>query len=330
MKALMYHYVRPTMDEPPYGYYHLPLESFRRQLDHLQANYDLLSREAFFECVRGERTPPKDAAILTFDDGLEDHHRWVLPELEKRGLWGVFFVPSGPLAAGRPLPVHRVHTLAGSVQADRLVETLVSLLHEEGVLDTAAEDYQGMYTRQETPEQVRTFKEILNQEVSYRALGDVLDRLEAAFPNSRAGVDPGKYYLTREQVLDLVDAGMVVGAHTVSHRILSRLPPAEQRAEVADSRDYLSSILEEPVTVFGYPYGASSTYTDETVGIVGDEGFEAAFTTEPRAATAEDFRERPLQLPRFDCTELVHGGSRESLPRMGSRPEQEAGAEILD
>lgn len=330
MKALMYHYVRPTMDEPPYGYYHLPLESFRRQLDHLESEYDLLSREAFFECVRGDRTPPDYAAILTFDDGLEDHHRWVLPELEKRGLWGVFFVPTGPLVEGRPLPVHRVHTLAGAVQADRLVETLVSLLQDRGVLDSSIGSYEGMYTRQETPAQVRTFKEILNQEVSYRALDGVLDRLEAAFPDSAAGVDPEEYYLTPEQVTDLADAGMVVGAHTVSHRILSRLSPAEQRTEVHDSRDYLASLLEEDITVFGYPYGAPNTFTDETIRVVREAGFEAAFTTEERVVAAEDFRERPLELPRFDCTAFPHGKSRENLPRAESRRSQEAGAEVLD
>jgi len=331
MNALMYHYVRPTMDTPPYGYYHLPLESFRRQLDHLEAEYDLLSRETFFECVRGGRTPPEDAAILTFDDGLEDHHRWVLPELERRDLWGIFFVPTGPLANGRRLPVHRVHTLAGAVPGRRLVDTLASLLEAEGELADDG-DYGDIYTDRGTPEHVRTFKRLLNQEVPYERLDAVLDRLEAAFPNAGPAVDVEDYYLTEAQVADLADAGMVVGAHTVTHRMLSRLSPAEQRTEIADSRDYLESTIDEPVRVLGYPYGAENTYTDETLGIVEAEGFEAAFTTEERAVTAGDFGERPFRLPRFDCTALPHGESREGLPRAGSGQEREGevGAEALE
>ncbi|MEF8875391.1 MAG: polysaccharide deacetylase family protein [Haloarculaceae archaeon] len=329
MNTLMYHYVRPTMDLPPYGYYHLSLESFRRQLDHLEAEYDMLSREAFFECVRGERTPPEDAAVLTFDDGLEDHHRWVLPELERRGLWGIFFVSTGPLADGRRLPVHRVHTLAGAVSADRLVDELTSLLSEAGELDDASR-YEEMYSRRGTPEQVRTFKRILNQEVPYERLDGVLDRLEAAFPNAGLAVDAADYYLTDDQVTDLVDAGMVVGAHTVSHRILSRLSPADQRVEIADSKAYLESVIGEPVRVLGYPYGTAETYTGETLAIAADQGFEAAFTTEGRATTAESFDERPFRLPRFDCTEFPHGESREGLPRTGSGPEAEFEAEVLD
>ena len=324
MNVLMYHYVRPGMDVPPYGYYHLPLESFRRQLDHLEAEYDLLSRERFFECVRGERAPPEGATVLTFDDGLKDHYRWVLPELEARDLWAVFFVPTAPLVDGTRLPVHRIHTLAGAVPGDRLVETLVSILREEDVLDggTGSED---MYGDRETPEQVRTFKRILNQEVPYPALDGVLDRLEAAFPDAGVAVDASEYYLTEGEVADLADAGMTVGAHSISHRILSRLSHAEQRAEIVESRDYLESATGEPVRLFAYPYGTPGTYPDETVRLVDEEGFDAAFTTEERVATAETLGNRPLRIPRFDCTSFPHGGSHEGLPEAGTGTETEAG-----
>ena len=327
MNTLMYHYVRPGMESPPYGYYHLPLESFRRQLDHLQEEYDLVSRERFFEFVREGREPPEDAAVLTFDDGVADHHRWVLPELEKRGLWGIFFIPTAPLVDGRPLPVHRIHTLAGAVPGDRLVETLVSLLREEGVLDADAEESEDMYAGRETPEQVRTFKRILNQEVSYAALDDVLDRLEAAFPDADVGVDVEEYYLTVDQVADLHDAGMTVGAHSISHRILPRLPYAEQRAEIVDSKEFLESVIDEPVRAFAYPYGTEGTFSEETVRIVDQEGFDVAFTTVARAATAEEFSDRPLRLPRFDCTEFPHGASCEGLPESESVSESKSAVE---
>ena len=330
MNTLMYHYVRPTMDAPPYGYYHLPLSSFRRQLDHLEAEYDLLSREEFFACVRGERTPPEDAAVLTFDDGLNDHHRWVLPELEERDLWAIFLVPTGPLVDGTRLPVHRIHTLAGAVPGDRLVETLVSFLREEGVLDADAADGGDMYAGRETPKHVRRFKRILNQEVAYGALDDVLDRLEAAFPDAGVAVDVEEYYLTEDQVTDLVDAGMTVGAHSISHRILPRLSYAEQRSEIVDSKGYLESVIGEPVRVFAYPYGTPGTFPDETVRIVDEEGFEAAFTTEERTATVEEFERRPLRLPRFDCTAFPHGESREALPATDPGPDREVEAEAVD
>lgn len=327
MNTLMYHYVRPGMESPPYGYYHLPLDSFRRQLDHLQEEYDLVSRERFFELVREGREPPEDAAVLTFDDGVTDHYRWVLPELEKRGLWGLFFIPTAPLVDGRALPVHRIHTLAGAVPGDRLVETLISILREDGVLDTDAGESEDMYAGRETPEQVRTFKRILNQEVSYAALDGVLDRLEAAFPDADTGVDVEEYYLTEDQVAALADAGMTVGAHSISHRILPRLSHAEQWSEIADSKDYLESVIGEPVRAFAYPYGTEGTFSNETVRIVDEEGFDVAFTTVARAATVEEFSDRPFRIPRFDCTDFPHGQSREGLPVSESTLESESESE---
>ena len=327
MNVLMYHYVRPMVETPPYGYYHLPLDSFRRQLDHLMEEYDVLSKRQFFECVGGDRAPPEDAVVLTFDDGLADHHRWVLPELEKRGLWGLFLIPTGPLAHGRRLPVHRIHTLAGAVPGDRLLRTL----REVGVVDADDVDSEDMYAGRETPEQVRTFKRILNQEVPYEAVDGVLDRLEAAFPDAGISVDVADYYLTDEQVVDLVDAGMTVGAHSVNHRILSRLSEAEQRVEIGDSKDYLEAVTGEPVRVFAYPYGTPGTYPDETVRLVDEEGFDAAFTTEERRTSPDEFTTRPLRLPRFDCTSFPHGESREVLPRAESaESERGIGAGAVD
>ncbi|HKV45906.1 MAG TPA: polysaccharide deacetylase family protein [bacterium] len=52
----------------------------------------------------------KGAAVLTFDDGTEDH-LWVGEELARRDLRAIFFVPAGRV--GRPgfLPPHRVRGL---------------------------------------------------------------------------------------------------------------------------------------------------------------------------------------------------------------------------
>ena len=47
MKVVMYHYVRPGTDNPPYEYYYLDLEDFRRQLDYFEETYDVIDEERF-------------------------------------------------------------------------------------------------------------------------------------------------------------------------------------------------------------------------------------------------------------------------------------------
>ncbi len=98
MKAIMYHYVREPSDAYPHLRF-LHIDNFRRQLDILQEQFIFPDSESFLAGVQTGMLPD-NAAVLTFDDGLADHYRYVFPELRDRGLWGVFFLPLHPIGHG--------------------------------------------------------------------------------------------------------------------------------------------------------------------------------------------------------------------------------------
>jgi hypothetical protein len=113
-----------------------------------------------------------------------------------------------------------------------------------------------------------------------------------------AGVGlPDDLMLTSEQVRQMRAAGMVIGAHTVSHPILAKLSADEARAEIVECRCRLQDILGEPVTHFAYPNGKPvQDYSEESVRIVRELGFESAASTAWGAARqSSDLYE----LPRF-------------------------------
>jgi peptidoglycan/xylan/chitin deacetylase (PgdA/CDA1 family) len=100
-----------------------------------------------------------------------------------------------------------------------------------------------------------------------------------------------------DEVRALRDAGMEIGAHTATHPILTRLPPAEARREIDDSRDRLAAILNEPVSLFAYPNGKpGQDYAPEHVRMVRDAGFSAAVSTAWGVASPGS---DVFQLPRF-------------------------------
>ena len=125
MKALMYHYVRPERADLPYFRY-LHVEDFAAQLDWIEANFGFVSRPDF------ERTlatgQPAEGAVLTFDDGFADHFDHVFPELARRGLWGVFYVPTGVYDRAELLDVHRIHLLIGRHGGVAVLDHLVGLI----------------------------------------------------------------------------------------------------------------------------------------------------------------------------------------------------------
>lgn len=103
--------------------------------------------------------------------------------------------------------------------------------------------------------------------------------------------------MTSIQVQELRAAGMVVGAHTVSHPILARLDQQSAREEIATSKDALEAILGEKVSLFAYPNGKiEADYRREHVEMVSELGFEAAVATNWGAASRGC---DPFQLPRF-------------------------------
>lgn len=311
--VVMYHYVRPTPDRPPHGYYHLALDDFRRQLDHFEDTYGFVDREAFVSALRGERAVP-DGVVLTFDDALVDHHEWVLPELRRRDLWGLFFVPTGPYVHGRLLPVHRIHSLVGSVPAERLRRELASVLDDDPSVLAGTNEVEDAYGEQSSGADVSEFKRLLNFIVAPDEVQGVLDELERRLD----GYDPptaAEYYLPESALAEMADAGMLFGAHSVTHPVLSRLSEVDQRREVESAVAWLDDrIDDQPVSTFAYPYGGDDTFTDETVDAVDGADCAAAFTTESGIVTDDDLRATPFALPRRDCNEFEHGGATFDLP----------------
>lgn len=312
MKAIMYHYVRPSVDAPP-NYYYLDLDDFRHQLDHFEAKHGIVDRETFLAAMRRERPVPDSGVVLTFDDGLVDHYEWVLPELRERGLWGIFYVPTGPLRNGTVLDVHRIHTLLGEYGGEAVYDALEPLVTDEMIPDEKREEFRKeTYSRQENPEKTTLVKRILNFYVSYDHRQGLLDELIKQLP--AAGMDWDAMYMTRDQLRKLQAAGNVVGSHSISHRVFSKLDPATQRREIATAfADVESAVGDVDIRTFCYPHGGFHTFTDETIAILEDEQCRFSFNVESRDITQADVDETRQALPRYDCNEFEHGDASGSL-----------------
>ena len=92
---LLYHHVfgEPLSPPPRFTGSYLPVAELRAQLDDLArrgVETTTLSRAV------GAATSGR-SVVLTFDDGCECFARWVLPELEKRGMTATVFAVSGRL-----------------------------------------------------------------------------------------------------------------------------------------------------------------------------------------------------------------------------------------
>ncbi len=304
MKAVMYHYVRPFREELPFFRY-LHLDDFRKQLDFLQKNYRFPSRSEFLASL--ECGAPAEGIVLTFDDGIKDHIQYVLPELLNRGLWGIFYVPTGMYATRQLLNVHRVHHLTGRYGSTRVLEMLGDFLKPE-MFSQAYVDMFGTipYRRQKNDEATTYLKRIFNYYLTDRWQTWVLDQLMAALEKEDELMQ--KYYLEEGEIRALQDDGMIIGSHSVSHHVMSKLDRETQYTEIRASYAFLENVTGGlDVRTFCYPYGGFHSFTAETEALLGDAGTHFSFNVEYRDVSVDDVTLRPQALPRYDCNKFPHG-----------------------
>ncbi len=83
-------------------------------------------------------------------------------------------------------------------------------------------------------------------------------------------------HLSREEILEMSDAGVEFGSHSMNHKLLDRASPDDVKFEVEESQLHIEDLLQRPCKTFAYPAGF---YSDTSQRIVENAGYLAAFST---------------------------------------------------
>lgn len=261
----------PLLDGEP------DVAAFRWQMRMLSECFKVLPLRDALAALEAGRLPPR-AVCITFDDGYRSVHDLALPVLKEFGLHATVFVTSG-------------HVGRGNMWNDRIIEAVQALPSGELDLTDAGLGRFALHTLEDR----RRSAELLTEASKYLppdSRGALVERLAAL-----AGAElPGELMLTPEMVINLDRAGMEIGAHTVTHPILTSLDDNAARAEIRNSKEQLEALVGKPVRLFAYPNGkVGMDFDARHVAMVREAGFDAAFTTAVGAITRSGDR---YQLPR--------------------------------
>ena len=222
---------------------------------------------------------PSRAAAITFDDGYADNATTALPVLQRVGLPATFFVATSFLDGGR-------------MWNDTVIEAVRACRAAQLDLRTAG---LGLFDVQ-TLEQRRHAIDRLLPAIKYLEPSQ-REAAVSAVQVASGKTLPGDLMMSSQQVRALRQAGMLIGAHTRTHPILTRCADADAAAEIAGSKHDLEALLGEPVTLFAYPNGKpQADYDRRHAEMVRRAGFVAALSTAPGASSC---RSDLYQLPRF-------------------------------
>jgi len=228
-RILMYHGVSK---------YSLPIEQFEKQLNYVNKYFHCYWVSEIARLLK-ERPQNKPILFLTFDDGLKNNFKNVVPILKKYNVKATFYITSNLLNNSQMLWNHEMRCLLMMIKNEELPETLENFSNNSKIRWREVKHF---------VEGVKRWDALKRQRL--------LEELKAIVPYS----DYPKWMkekfelMSKDDILNLPDI-IEVGSHTCSHPLLSKLSDEESKKEIQNSARYLKSLIGKDIETFCYPEG---------------------------------------------------------------------------
>ena len=240
-------------------------EHFDRQCAYLRRHYRVISLDEMVDSLQAGRALPPKAVALTFDDGYLDNYTRAFPILRRHGLNATFYVSTGCIDNRTILwtGILRFCVFTTRVPVLKIAEPMPFSLPVGSDAERREAFTKLIITMKNVPTATRLA--LLD---SVRRAADIEDLSPLR-----------KIMMSWEQVEEMHRAGMIFGAHTITHPKLPNATHEEARGEIVGSRDELAAHVGR-VRHFSYPNGRGSAHlTDGVKSLVSEAGFDSSTTS---------------------------------------------------
>jgi len=260
-------------------------ESLDRQLWILQRHFTLVSLSDLLSHLEGHPLPP-NPALVTFDDGYRDNLQVGLPILQRHGVRATFFVATKYVGERRLFWWDRVSWIVKHARRRRF-----SLPRPDPVevdIDRGVSQVERRLHRIIKDRPGLDLEDFL-QSLAWASDAPWSDAVEAELVQ--------RHVMTWDDVRALRRAGMDIGSHTRTHRVLQTVPTDALADELAGSRSELEAQVGEPILTVAYPVGRPVAGIPAIRAAVVDAGYRLGFSY---GTGRQDLRRLdPLDVHRF-------------------------------
>lgn len=261
LRILTYHRIAHAHDTPllnPRMISATP-QVFAEQMRMLARKYRVVGMEEVLHALSAKRELPPRAVLLTFDDAYCDFGEIAWPILRREKLPATLFVPTG-------FPDHPERAFWW----DRLHRAFAQSAQKKIVLAPVGElDLQSPQTLHASLKRTQNHVKTLPHDAALQFIDDVCLRLDDQFVSHKS-------VLSWNELRTLQREGVTLGAHTVSHPLMTKLSRERVRIEITQSQQDLQREIGNTLPIFCYPSGG---HDDAVVALLREEGFQLAFTT---------------------------------------------------
>ncbi len=261
-------------------------EVLRRQLQFLKAHYNVIHPDKFRDWVEQGASLPARSLLVTCDDGLLNVLTDMLPVLQSEGVTCLFFI-TGASCGENPgmLWYEELYKL----MRFRPLDEDESRLPDDDSKNQPSPSFQSQWWSSVTRA----------SRLDAAARAGWMDLIRSRRDTSQLFRSQRRSRLLNiAEVKQLAQAGMSIGAHTMTHPVLSRCSEAEARREVVGSKQAIENALGQSVWALAYPFGNPATMGDREVRLAREGEFSCAFLNIETCSAASNI----FNLPRTHVT----------------------------
>jgi peptidoglycan/xylan/chitin deacetylase (PgdA/CDA1 family) len=237
---------------------------FETHLRYLKRRFTITSFAKLGEMLRA-KVPVWNPLILTIDDGHADFMEIAVPLLARHGVPATVFVTTRFVDGEIWLWPDILHYALLKTGETRL---LLRRCETELPLDTQPEKMQAL-------DRVLGICKALMDDEKTEFMKDVIEQLNVRIPPT----PPREFESVSWDALRSLDSTLIeVGAHTLTHPILSKISRKQAEEEIAQSKVRIEGMLDRQVIAFAYPNGLVGDYGEREKKLLKKHGYRFAVT----------------------------------------------------
>jgi len=280
----------------------LEVKDFEKQIKFLKKKFKILRCEEFLNVLKKGKIPKKPSFVLTFDDGYQDHYKYVFPILLKYKLNGFFY----PIFLGgernRIIEVNKIQFILEKQKDKKLILKKIKDFYNEITKQKFnIKNFKKIRTKQRFDDNLTSsIKRILQSQLPFEISKKIINKLFKKFVNIPENNLKKKLYLSKEQILKMRKKGMFFGSHGISHTRLGLQKKNNQFKEISKSTYILRRNIQKDNISICYPLGS---YNSQTLGIAKKMKYKFGLTCNYGSIDKYNLKNN-LRLPRVDTNDI--------------------------
>lgn len=241
---------------------------FNSQCAYIAKSYSVISLGEVASALRGERSLPDNATVITVDDGYRDFFDVAYPILREYRLAATVFLVTDFVDGKEWLWTDK---LRYCIQRTRLPRVEITIPTGETIRFELNNEEQ----RSKAASVLNQVTKKLPDKARRGMIGQLPELLETELPKTA----PSEYApLTWKMIRRMSRDGFEFGAHTENHPILSRIESeVDLRQQIVRSKIRVEEEIGMPVSHFSYPNGG---FDERSLNVVRRAGFQSAVTVQ--------------------------------------------------